>query len=90
MGLVTLAIGSSPLGNLEQGLIAERWGAPVAIGSSALLCAVIVTLVAWWYPRVAAPTLHHPAGAGQVTSGLLAGYDEAGTMVAPGTGLRVP
>ena len=50
MGLVTLAIGSSPLGNLEQGLVAEQWGAPAAIGSSALLCAVIVTLVAWWYP----------------------------------------
>ena len=50
MGLVTLAIGSSPLGNLEQGLIAERWGAPAAIGGSAVLCAVIVSLVAWWYP----------------------------------------
>ena len=49
-GLVTLAIGSSPLGNLEQGLVAERWGAPAAIGSSALLCAVTVMLVAWWYP----------------------------------------
>ncbi|MAG37650.1 MAG: hypothetical protein CL878_15555 [Dehalococcoidia bacterium] len=55
MGVMTLAIGSSPLGNLEQGLIAEQWGAPVAIGSSALLCAVIVTLVAWWSPRLLRP-----------------------------------
>ncbi len=50
MGLVTLAIGSSPLGNLEQGLVAEQWGAPAAIGGSALLCAVTVMLVAWWSP----------------------------------------
>ena len=52
MGLLTLAIGSAPLGAIEMGAMAERWGTPLAIGVNALLCAVAVAAVAWRSPQL--------------------------------------
>jgi MFS family permease len=57
MGLLAMAIGSAPIGALETGLLVERLGAPRAVGLNALLCAVLVSLVAWraWRPRRRGP-----------------------------------
>lgn len=45
MGALTLAIGSSPLGAAEIGLVAQQWGAPLAVGLNGLAGAVLVVLV---------------------------------------------
>lgn len=44
MGLLALCIGSAPLGALEIGFMVEKFGAPLAVGVNAGLCAL---LVAW-------------------------------------------
>lgn len=46
VGLLAFAIGSAPLGTLEMGALAEAWGAPLAVGANAAVCAVLVALVA--------------------------------------------
>ncbi|MAG35571.1 MAG: hypothetical protein CL878_04910 [Dehalococcoidia bacterium] len=55
MGLLVLATSSAPLGSLEMGAVAERWGAPLAIGANALLCAACVALIAWRSPQLLRP-----------------------------------
>jgi MFS family permease len=45
MGALTLAIGSAPLGAAEIGLLAQQWGAPLAVGFNGLVGALLVALV---------------------------------------------
>ncbi len=61
MGALTLAIGSSPLGAAEIGLVAQQWGAPLAVGLNGLAGALLVALVG-----LATPSLFrgHDAEAG--------------------------
>jgi MFS family permease len=51
MGILTLAIGSSPLGALEIGALTVWLGAPFAVALNAGACAVLVGLVAQRLPR---------------------------------------
>lgn len=46
MGMVTLAIGSAPVGALLVGAVADAFGVAVAIGVSAGACVVLVTAIA--------------------------------------------
>ena len=55
MGLLVLSTGSTPFGSLGAGAVAERWGAPIAIGAGALLCAVLVAVIAWRSPQLLRP-----------------------------------
>ena len=67
MGLLVLATGSTPLGSLGAGAVAERWGAPLAIGAGAVLCAILVAAIAWRSPQLLRPrstTTPAPAAAG--------------------------
>ncbi|MDP6368678.1 MAG: MFS transporter, partial [Planctomycetota bacterium] len=52
MGLLVLATGSTPIGALEAGAVAERWGAPLAIGTNALLCTALVAMIALSSPQL--------------------------------------
>lgn len=45
MGLLVLTTGGFPLGALATGAVAEHWGAPVAIGASSLICAIMLAVV---------------------------------------------
>lgn len=45
MGVLTLAIGVGPFGQLEMGSFAQALGAPIAIGVNAALCAVLTATV---------------------------------------------
>jgi MFS family permease len=49
MGLVTLAIGSAPLGSLQLGYLADTVGVQVAIGLNSALCLVLVTVIGMRY-----------------------------------------
>jgi MFS family permease len=51
MGILTLAIGSSPFGTLEVGALALVIGAPLAVALNAGACAALVGLVALRLPR---------------------------------------
>jgi len=42
MGMLTLAIGTSPIGLLEIGALTTAYGAPAAVAANAALCAVLV------------------------------------------------
>ena len=63
MGLLVLATGSTPLGSLGAGAVAERWGAPLAIGAGALLCTILVAAIAWRSPQLLRPRPAAPAPA---------------------------
>jgi MFS family permease len=52
MGALTLAIGASPLGSAEMGLLAQQWGAPFAVGLNAAAGALLVGLVALLTPSL--------------------------------------
>ena len=54
LGVLTLAIGSAPAGALLMGSIAERGGAPLAIGLCAAVALVLVALVGWLTPSLCA------------------------------------
>jgi MFS family permease len=45
-------VGMSPLGAFQAGAFAERFGAPVAIGMGAVVCAVAVVVAAWRVPAL--------------------------------------
>jgi len=45
-------VGLSPLGAFQAGAFAERFGAPVAIGMGAAVCAVAVVVAAWRVPQL--------------------------------------
>jgi MFS family permease len=51
MGVLTLAIGSTPIGSLEIGAISVALGAAWAVGLNAGLCALLVAYVALRLPR---------------------------------------
>lgn len=52
MGLVVLAIGMGPLGKLQMGAIASKFGAPFALQTSALASAVLIILIVALLPRI--------------------------------------
>ena len=45
-------VGMSPLGAFQAGAFAERFGAPLAIGIGALVCAAAVATAAWRVPEL--------------------------------------
>ena len=45
-------VGMSPLGAFQAGAFAERFGAPVAIGMGAAVCALAVVMAAWRVPEL--------------------------------------
>lgn len=45
-------VGMSPLGAFLAGAFAERYGAPVAVGTGGLICAVAVATAAWRMPEL--------------------------------------
>ena len=45
-------VGLSPLGAFQAGAFAERFGAPLAIGMGAAVCAVAVVVAAWRVPQL--------------------------------------
>lgn len=52
LGVLTLAIGSSPFGALLMGLLAERWGAPAAVAICAAIGLATVAAVAALLPAL--------------------------------------
>lgn len=46
MGALLLAIGAMPLGRLQIGMIAEGYGAPIAVGVTCALSAVLIMAIA--------------------------------------------
>ena len=69
MGMVTLAIGSAPIGALFVGALADRFGVAVAIGGSSFACLVIVVAIA--------------ARLGMFGRSLVAAPDRPGDVVTP-------
>ena len=55
MGTVMIGIGADPLGKLQTGLLAENYGAPVALGVQASLAAILVAGVAILLPQLRRP-----------------------------------
>jgi MFS family permease len=47
MGLLAFAIGSSPVGSLEQSILVERLGAPFTVAANAVLCGILVFWTGW-------------------------------------------
>jgi MFS family permease len=47
MGLLAFAIGSAPLGALEQSILVERFGAPLTVAVNALACGALVAWIGW-------------------------------------------
>lgn len=50
MGAIVLAIGAGPFGKLQTGLLAQSFGAPLAVGGEAALGAVLIVAVAVGLP----------------------------------------
>lgn len=46
MGAIAVAIGAGPFGRLQTGLLAQNFGAPLAVGSEATVAAVLVVAIA--------------------------------------------
>ena len=46
MGVLTLAIGTAPIGLLEIGALTSAYGAPAAVAANAALCAILVAVTA--------------------------------------------
>ena len=51
MSTIVLAIGTDPIGKIQTGLLAERFGAPATMGFQALLAALMVLFVALLFPQ---------------------------------------
>jgi hypothetical protein len=49
MGMVTLAIGSAPIGSLQLGFLADTVGVSMAIGISSALSLVLVVVVGMYF-----------------------------------------
>ena len=45
-------VGLAPLGAFQAGVFAERFGAPLAVGAGAVICALAVTVAAWRVPEL--------------------------------------
>ncbi len=52
MGLLVLAIGISPLGELQMGALASRFGAPFALQLSASLAVLSILLIMLLFPKI--------------------------------------
>ena len=52
MGLIVLAIGMSPLGKLQVGALASKFGAPFAVQTSALAAAVLIIVIVALLPGI--------------------------------------
>jgi len=62
MSLYTLMFaGTTPIGALGSGAIAQRWGAPVSTTVSAAVMLLGAVLVTWRFAQVARPQADHPA-----------------------------
>ena len=46
MGAIAVAIGAGPFGKLQTGILADAFGAPLAVGAEAALAALLVAMVA--------------------------------------------
>jgi len=51
MGLLTIAIGTAPIGLIEIGALTEQVGAPIAVAANAALCAVLIVATTARLPR---------------------------------------
>jgi hypothetical protein len=65
MGALVLAISADPIGKLQTGYLAERWGAPTTIATQALAAVVSIVVIVFLLPGlrtpVAAPATASPA-----------------------------
>ncbi len=50
MGVITLAIAAMPLGMTYMGLLADRYGAPAAVGGNAAACLVLLLVIVAFLP----------------------------------------
>ena len=50
MGAITLAIAAMPLGMAYMGLVADRYGAPAAVGGNATACLVLLLVIVAFQP----------------------------------------
>ncbi len=50
MGAIAVAIGAGPFGRLQTGLLADAWGAPLAVGGEVAVAALLVAAVAITLP----------------------------------------
>jgi hypothetical protein len=55
MGIVVLAIGADPLGQLQIGTLAELFGVQATLAAQASAAALAVVLIAMWLPGVLRP-----------------------------------
>ena len=60
MGTLVLAIGSDPIGKLETGLLAELYGAPLAVAVQAGMAVVALLLIAMMLPGLRRPIPDRP------------------------------
>ena len=60
MGTLVLAIGSDPLGKLQTGYLAERFGAPQAVALQAAIAAVALVLIGVTLPSLRRPLSNSP------------------------------
>ena len=71
MGALVLAISADPIGKLQTGYLAERWGAPTTIATQALAAVVSIVVIVFLLPGlrtpVAAPVTASPAPAATLT-----------------------
>lgn len=51
MGVLTLAIGTAPIGLIEIGALTEQFGAPAAVAANAALCAVLIVVTTLALPK---------------------------------------
>lgn len=52
MGAIAVAIGAGPFGKLQTGILADAFGAPLAVGAEAALAALLVAAVAATLPEL--------------------------------------
>jgi predicted MFS family arabinose efflux permease len=55
MGALVLAISADPIGKLQTGYLAERWGAPTTIATQALAAVVSIVVIVFLLPGLRTP-----------------------------------
>jgi MFS family permease len=55
MGILVLAIGGDPLGQLQIGALAERFGVQATLAGQASAAALVLALIAFWLPSLRQP-----------------------------------
>jgi len=61
MGALVLAISADPLGKLQTGYLAERWGAPATIATQAMMAVVAITAIVAFLPGLRTSIATPPA-----------------------------